>query len=375
MQNSEGEKYYNSQMNRTGRKRRANSLDEETIIDLFRAPPRDGTAVAVGIGDDTAVVNLPSGKNLLLTTDVMTEGVHFTRQATSPEALGYKLAAVNVSDIAAMGGTPLFALLSLSLPPDLDKPFLRRFRAGLSKGAKKYGFEIVGGDTTSSAAGIFVSLSLLGRLAGRHPLTRTGARPGDILCVTGHLGASSLGLSALLERAGSARAGLGGVIRRHLRPDPPLNWGKTLGRRNLATAAMDLSDGLSTDLNRLCRESGVGAEVYCDDLPVRPFTRRAAALLGRPVLESALHGGEEYELLFTARPAMMEKVEAAARAQEVEVTPIGRIRKPRLVERISSRGERSPFPPGGWRHFRGGDSPPAPGNIPGQGHSPSKGRL
>ncbi len=338
-------------METSRRERPTVGIDEEEIVALFRRPPRDGTAVAVGVGDDAALVNLSSGKRLLFTTDLMAEGVHFTIPETSPEALGYKLAAVNVSDIAAMGGAPLFALLSIALPPNLDTSFPRRFRAGLAQAEGKFGFEIIGGDTTASAGGIFVSLSLLGRLAGDHPLTRTGAGPGDIICVTGHLGASSLGLTALLEREAGERAGLGGVIQRHLRPDPPLDWGKTLARRHLATAAMDLSDGLSTDLNRLCRESGVGAEVYCDTLPIRPFTQRAAALLGRPALESALHGGEDYELLFTVRPAAMKRVAAAARTLAIKVTPIGRIRRRRLVERISPGGERSPFPPGGWRHF------------------------
>jgi thiamine-monophosphate kinase len=136
---------------------------------------------------------------------------------------------------------------------------------------------------------------------------------------------------------------------------------------------MDLSDGLSTDLNRLCRESGVGAEVHCDTVPIRPFTGRAAAILGHSALESALHGGEEYELLFTVKPAALKRVKAAARTLKVKVTPIGKIRQPRLVERISRGGERSPFPPGGWQHFRGGDSPPAQGKIPGRGHSPLKG--
>jgi thiamine-monophosphate kinase len=372
MQNSKGEKYYNPQMKASRRKRPTAGLNEEKIVDLFRRPPRDGSAVGVGIGDDTALVNLSSGKRLLFTTDLMAEGVHFTRPSTSPEALGYKLAAVNVSDIAAMGGEPLFALLSIALPPTVENPFPRRFRAGLAMGAGKFGFEIIGGDTTSSAGGIFVSLSLLGRLSGSRPLTRTGAGPGDLICVTGHLGASSLGLAALLERDADERTGLGGVIRRHLRPDPPLDWGKTLARRNLATAAMDLSDGLSTDLNRLCRESGVGAEVYHDTVPIRPFTRRAAALLGRPALESALHGGEEYELLFTVRPGAMKRVAAAARNLNVKVTPIGKIRQHRLVEQVSPEGERSSFPPRGWRHFRGGGFPPVQGKIPGKGHSPLK---
>jgi thiamine-monophosphate kinase len=274
-----------------------------------------------------------------------------------------------VSDIAAMGGEPLFALLSIALPPAIDADFPRRFRAGLGRAAGKFGFEIIGGDTTASAGGIFVSLSLLGRLAGDHPLTRAGAGPGDLICVTGHLGASSLGLAALLERGAEERAGLAGVTRRHLRPDPPLEWGKTLARRKFATAAMDLSDGLSTDLNRLCRESGVGAEVCCNAIPIRPFTRRAAALLGRSALEEALHGGEEYELLFTVRPAAMKRVQAAARKLMVKVTPIGKIRRRRLVEQVSPAGVRSPFQPGGWRHF-----PPAQGKISGKGQSPSKDR-
>lgn len=339
----------------TGKERipRLGTVGEEGILRFLRR--RHGSlpgGVRLGIGDDAALLDLPSGSGLLVTTDLMIEDVHFRRRDTSPEALGCKLLAVNVSDIAAMGGRPLFALLSFALPPDLKYDFLRRFSAGLRKGGRKYGVALVGGDTTSSAGGIFTCLTLLGRLAGSRPLLRSSARPGDHLYVTGHLGASTLGLAALgLEEPERSSPHLRGVIRKHLWPAPPAALGAALGEVGFSGAVMDLSDGLSTDLTRLCRESGVGAEVSSAALPILPGTRKAASTLGSNAVEAALHGGEEYELLLTARPASAGALEECASRLGVRVTRIGTILRERRVEQVGPGGVRSPLTPEGWQHF------------------------
>jgi len=323
---------------------------EEKILRYLRRAFPPSRKTTLGIGDDAAMVSLPRGR-FLTTTDLMVEDVHFRRLLTPPESLGYKLLAVNVSDIAAMGGRPLFGLLAFALPPGLEFDFLRRFAGGLKRGGRKYGVELVGGDTTSSRGGIFTCLTLLGRLTARRPLTRSGARPGDHICVTGDLGASSLGLAALERGKAASDPEFRSVVRKHLLPSPPAAWGAALAEKGLATAAMDISDGLSTDLGRLCRESGTGAEIFTADLPVRRVTRKAARLLGMTDLEAALHGGEEYELLFTARPAVAGRIQDLARRMKVPVTRIGTVLAGHRIRQVGGDGRRSPLTPGGWQHF------------------------
>jgi thiamine-monophosphate kinase len=315
-------------------------VGEDFLARLF-GPGLRARGVLVGPGDDTAVVRAPRGSRLLLTTDLLAEGVHFRRTWASPADLGWKLAAVNVSDIAAMGGLPLWALLSVALPPALDLAFAAGVRRGLRLAARRFGFSIVGGDTCASAGGVFLSLALVGA-AGPRPLTRGGAHPGDLIFVTGHLGASALGLAAL-ERgtAGGLSGPLRSCARRHLRPEPRLAFGSALARTGVATAALDVSDGVSRDLLRLCAASRVGAEVFADRLPVLPATRRAALLLGRDPAESALHGGEEYELLFTARPR-----------DATQVAAIGVVAQRRAGVSVSSAdGRRRPLAAKTWEHF------------------------
>jgi thiamine-monophosphate kinase len=330
-------------------------VGEDGVIRYLRRRHRpSGSRVTLGIGDDAAIFSPPRGKKVVFTSDIMAEGVHFSLDTSSPEDLGFKLAAVNVSDIAAMGGRPTGALLSLALPGDTAFDFVRRLSAGLRAAEKKFGFQLLGGDTTASASRIFTSLALFGELRARRPLTRSGAAPGDRIYVTGHLGASVLGLAALNAGRGSPGGGpFQAVVRKHLRPVPPLAWGARLAERSLASAAMDLSDGLSTDLGRLCRESGVGAGIETALLPVRPATRKAAAALGHDAAAAALHGGEEYELLFTVRPGKVKAVERiAATDRSVKITRIGTVLDGARIFTVSPDKEREPLQPRGWRHFR-----------------------
>lgn len=332
-------------------------LGEDALVRLFaraargRASGRLG-AVLVGPGDDASAVRPPRGTDLLLTTDLLGEGVHFRRAWALPADLGWKLAAVNVSDVAAMGGRPLWALFSVALPPGLDAAFAAGCDRGLKAAARRFGFTVAGGDTCASKHGVFLSLALVGA-AGPRLLTRDGARAGELLLVTGHLGASTLGLAAL-ERAGPRplRGLLRRCARRHLRPEPRLAFGAALARAGIATAAMDVSDGLSRDLARLCAASRVGAELQAGGLPVLPATARAARLLGRDPTEAALHGGEEYELLFTADPRHARRIAALGRRLDVPVTAIGRIVPRRAgIVLVNADGLRQPLIPRTWEHF------------------------
>lgn len=331
-------------------------IGEDALVRMFAGPRRQPGAarglVVIGPGDDTAVVRPGRGARLLLTTDLLAEDIHFRRCWAPPGDLGWKLAAVNASDIAAMGGRPLWALLSLALPPGLDRSFAAALGRGLRSASRSFGFSLVGGDTCASAAGIFLSLTLAGE-AGARLLTREGARPGDQLFVTGDLGGSTLGLAAL-ERDGLARlpAPLRRCVRRHLHPEPRLAFGAALAATGLARAAMDVSDGISRDLGRLCAASDVGAEVHADRLPVLASTSRAARLLDRDPIAAALHGGEEYELLFAARPRDERGVFALGKRLGLGVTAIGRVLPRRDgVSVLDAEGRRAPLVPQSWEHF------------------------
>lgn len=342
---------------RVGRRSPLSQVGEDALVRLFgafeRAAAGPARTVVIGPGDDAAVVRARRSR-LLLTTDLLAEGVHFRRTWAAPADLGWKLAAVNASDIAAMGGRPLYALLSVSLPPDLDAAFATDFARSLRSAARRFGFVTVGGDTCASAAGVFLSLALVGA-AGRRLLTRNGARPGDLLCVTGDLGASTLGLAAL-ERQGEAQlpAPLRRCARRHLRPEPRLAFGVALARGGLASAAIDVSDGISRDLGRLCAGSRVGAVVRAAALPLLPSTCRAARLLDRDPVDAALHGGEEYELLFTAPQHAARRVAALGERLGLRTTAIGKILPRDAGVTVIGADGAAPLTPHTYEHFGGG---------------------
>jgi thiamine-monophosphate kinase len=283
--------------------------------------------LVLGIGDDCAIYRPPPDEDLLFTTDLLIEGVHFRAVTHPPEAVGHKTLARGLSDIAAMGGRPVFCLLSLALAPWTKKTWVDGFWRGLLKLARETGTALAGGDV-ARAAQVTCDIVVCGRVPRGGALRRDGARPGDGIYVSGELGASALGL----ER------GSGGAWLRHLRPQPRLALGTFLRKDLKATAAMDLSDGLSIDLYRLCRASRVAASI---DRPLPVF--RGATL------DHALHGGEDYELLFTLPPAC--KPPAAYRG--VPLTRIGEIRKGH-PGKVLLAGR--PLAPLGYDHLRGAAS-------------------
>jgi thiamine-monophosphate kinase len=328
------------------------SLGERGLIGrLRRRLPPPGPDVLVGVGDDAAAVR-GRPETLLLTTDTLLEGVHFRRSTATLRDIGAKAIAVNVSDIAAMGGEPRYALLALALPPDLDVAEADELFAGVLDMAQEHGVALVGGDTCAGPSGVVLSVTLVGQVDGL-PMRRSGAGPGDAILVTGSLGASAAGL-AVLERgpATLAAAHVETVVRAHRRPTPRVAESRQIRAAGGATAMIDLSDGLVTDLGHIAAESGVGAWIDVDTLPLAEATLAVARALGVDPLRWALSGGEDYELLFTATPDRAADLARAVTARTgTPVRRIGEVRPRAEGVRFVDRTGRPHAVTPGFDHF------------------------
>ncbi len=311
-------------------------------------------SVALGIGDDAALLSLPPGSELVTTIDAVVEEVHFRRDWSRPEDVGWKSLAVSVSDLGAMGARPLAAVVSLALPADVPVRWVDRFYRGLAECAAAYGCPLVGGDTVRAPRHLAISVAALGSVPAGRAVCRDGARDGDLVCVTGVLGDSGAGL-ALLEAEARKRAADAPLYAAHRRPHPPVAAGAVLAEAGLPTAMMDLSDGLASDLARLSARSGLGAVVATDRLPVSDAAREAARRLGKDPLHWALHGGEDYQLLFTVPEARWPEVPPVLGPLGVVATKVGRIGG-RGVRLEDASGKRRPLRPGGFAHFTGGQA-------------------
>jgi thiamine-monophosphate kinase len=301
---------------------------EEALVRAIRArTATDGGGVQVGIGDDCAVLEAHPGVSLLATTDLLLEDVHFRRRWAEPADIGWKSLAVNLSDIAAMGGRPRWALVALACPDDTSAEEIEAFYEGALALARSHAVAIVGGDTSASPGGWMINVTLLGEAFA--PRLRSTARAGDAIAVTGTLGRSAAGLAVLeLEAApaGVDTAQLAEVTGAHLRPRPRVREGEWLAAAGGVTAMMDLSDGLGLDLPRLLGESGVGAGVDVDRLPIDAAARTVAAALGADAAAWATGGGEDYELLLTCEaPALARLQRGLAEACGTRLTQIGEI--------------------------------------------------
>lgn len=297
--------------------------------------PSRVAALLRGIGDDCAVIRLPVGYEGLITTDFSLEGIHFRRDWHPPESVGHRCLARGLSDIAAMGGEPVAAFLSLALPPDLPQRWVDRFLKGFLALAKRFGVPLAGGDTAQSRAGVLADVMVLGGAPRGKAVLRSGARPGDFLYVTGELGGAARLLSSLLS--GRVKKPQPRRFPAHFFPVPRIAAGRELRERKLATAMIDISDGLSTDLHHLCDESDVGTCIYADRVP---------AAGGRANLRFALHGGDDYELLFACRRNLPGRIAG------VKVTCIGEITRRRRIVLVDG-GKEKDLPAGGWEHFGG----------------------
>jgi len=303
------------------------SRDEDAWIGAvarrFPATPR----VRVGLGHDAAVVRF-DGRDVVLKTDTVIDGVDFRLAACGPAAAARKAVAVTVSDLAAMAATPRACVVSVVLPRGADFALFDGLARGLARGARAFGCTVVGGDTSVADGPLVLTVSAIGEPGPFGILTRAGARPGDVLSVTGRLGGSLLG--------------------RHLTFRPRVREAQVLARLGVPVAMMDLSDGLSTDLRRLCRASGCGAEVDASAVPVHRDAVRSGG--PRTPLEHALHDGEDFELLLSHRPLSV-RTRAALRRARVDLLPIGRVVAASAGVTIVSAGASTPLRPGGYDHL------------------------
>jgi len=316
--------------------------------------------VLAGIGDDAAVLKTRSGRVLLATTDVLVEHVHFDLACTTYRQLGYKAATANLSDIAAMGGLPRFVLIAVAVTPRQSSRDVEALYAGAHAACRRADAAIVGGDTSASRTDLFLSLVVLGEAEPSAVLRRSTARAGDRLYVTGTLGDAQAGLEILLarkegrRRAATNARGAAYLTGRHLAPTARLREAGRLAEARLASAAIDLSDGLAGDVRRICEESKVGCLIDTRQLPLSaPLIAHARAGRRDPIAY-ALGGGEDYELLFTVPPANVPRVETLIRRRVLRATPIGTITPARRGLRlIGADGAIHPLSAKGYEHCVG----------------------
>ncbi|HEY6230774.1 MAG TPA: thiamine-phosphate kinase [Pyrinomonadaceae bacterium] len=315
-----------------------------------------------GIGDDAAVFKSSPATDVVVSTDLLIEDIDFERHTTTPDRLGHKALAVSLSDVAAMGARPRWSMLSIGVPEDIWKSaWLDDFYAGWFQLAKRYAVTLIGGDTSRTGEKIVIDSMVLGETAKGGAVYRSGAKPGDQIFVTGFLGDAAAGLR-LLQRGARPHLdssdesvehsdALDYLLLRQLCPEPRVGWGLLLGEQQLATAMIDVSDGLSSDLNHVCTESNVGAVVDAGAIPINP---RVTDLSGRRALDPlmlALHGGEDFELLFTVDPAKVEKL--PKRVDGVSLTRIGEITAAAEGVLVREGSRTWKLDPGGWQHFKG----------------------
>jgi thiamine-monophosphate kinase len=324
-------------------------LSEDSILRKIlascRASPSSGgvsPSIALGIGDDAALFRPKPGYETILTCDWFLEGTHFLRDKHPPDSVGWKCLARAVSDVAAMGGTPKCFLLSLALPASLTGRWLDDFLVGLRRASRKFQCALAGGDTTRRDE-VLINVTVIGEVQAGSAVRRSGARAGDVICVSGRLGEAELGLQ-ILKRSKRLASRDDPLTRKHLYPEPRITLGRWLAKNRLASSMMDLSDGLSSDLRHLCAASGVGARLEIAKIPrVRIPQQTDSTRL-------ALHGGDDYELLFSLPPHKLHLVPASFRG--VPLTSIGIITRKRELVILEESGSKRQLVASGWDPFR-----------------------
>jgi thiamine-monophosphate kinase len=339
-------------------------LGERGLLKHIRSRIPAGPGVVIGIGDDAAAVE--TGPVTLVTTDCLVEGVHFLREWCPPRLIGRKALTINLSDVAAMAGVPRHATVSLCLPPDLPLSWVDGLYDGLLERAAETGVNIVGGNLALSTSTIVVDIALLGQ--GDKLLTRAGAKPGDVVVVTGTLGAAAAGVKLLTQGArldedghlletgvwteSSARA-VTHCLRALLDPNPPLAFARTLAEQEIVSAAMDISDGLSGDLFAICNESDVSAWVDSASVPIDPAAAGLERARGGDALSLALHGGEDYQLLLAVRPDKLDALRDVAVIWDLPTTVIGTFAPGPPALLLKKGPSLLPLTPQSFDHFRG----------------------
>lgn len=320
-------------------------VGEFGLIRLLQEDKEPAAGVVAGIGDDAAVVQPSPSCVTLLTTDMLVEGVHFDLATTDAASLGWKAMAANLSDIAAMGGEPRHALVSLGLPAELPVEFVQELYQGMRALAGQYGVSIIGGDTVSSPKALVLNVVVTGEALPQEVCYRRGARPGDLVALTGTVGDSAAGLW-LLSRGEQAAPWQQTLFTRHLRPEPRVAWGRALSAAG-ATSLNDISDGLASEANEIAEASGVSLALDAEAVPLSPETLQAARLAGEDPLHWALYGGEDYQLLCTLPPAALTQL-----PPELPLRVIGQVQAGAGVS-LRRGGESRPLVAAGYNHFRG----------------------
>ena len=353
-------------------------MNEFEFIERLRSQAnsrKHSTRILTGIGDDAAIISESAGRDLLVTTDLLIEDVDFHRRTTPARLLGYKSLAVSLSDIAAMGGRPFWSFLSIGLPRDgWSSNFKDEFYEGFFALADQFGVTLAGGDVSETKSGIVIDSIVLGEVASGAAVKRSGARPGDQIYVTGNLGGAAAGLKlieigARLSEPPAVAGGLSSVSRaaestsnersdddaiqtlllRQLRPQPRVGWGIVLGEQKLASAMIDLSDGLSSDLNHLCKESHAGALIDAAAMPLDEDVKRLCGRRALDPLALALHGGEDFELLFAVAPENVPRL--PKKVDGVAISLLGEITHTKGSIRIREKHREWDLQPGGFEHF------------------------
>jgi len=318
-------------------------LGEFGLIDRIARQVHNAPSVVLGIGDDAAALLPAPGTVTLITSDMLLEGVHFDLNFCDPQSLGRKSLSVNLSDLAAMGATPRTFLLGIALPSTIPLEFLDGFMAGILEQAERFGTTLVGGDTCASLSGLVISITALGEQHPEKVLKRSGARPGDLVCLTGTVGDAAAGLVQLRR---GARDGF--LVSRQLDPQPRVAAGVALADAGLASAMIDVSDGVLQDLGHICELSGVGARLELGQLPLSEEYRAACAA---DPYALALSGGEDYELLFCIAKENRGEVDALVQGLGLRFSVLGEVVAGNSVELITPEG--SVYHPGqrGFDHF------------------------
>ncbi len=331
----------------------------KNVRDIFKSLNEN---IVVGIGDDCAAIKPKKGFLLIATTDALVENIHFNRDYIKPYQLGIKSITINLSDIAAMGGIPLYALLSIAVPKNISVMFINEFLKGVKDGAKRFKVSIIGGNVSSSKNEFSINITVLGEVEKKYMLLRKGAKAGDKIFVTGYLGDSAAGMKMLQD----ARCKVPGhprkqvvqleacnlqLINRHLMPIPRLEEGRFLAVKRLATSMIDISDGLASDIRRICEESKVGANIFTKNIPI---SRELKSEIRNPKSEInlALYGGEDYELLFTIKPENLRKLKSLWKNMKTPITMIGEITK-MGINLVNADGKAIPLTKEGYNHFKG----------------------
>ncbi len=307
--------------------------------------------VVLSIGDDTAVFKKNDSVYYIATCDIQIQNTHFRIENTTHYNLGRRAMAVNLSDIASMGGTPLFALVSLGIPPNIKTEHFEQLYKGLCDQIGETGGHIIGGNLSKSSDIIIIDIFLLGEVEASNIIYRKGAQPGDRIFVTGHLGSSAAGFSILENENTALRITFPELVEAHLLPQPQMQTGRQLALSGYVTAMLDISDGLAGDLMHLCKSSGVGAQIYQNKLPISNSLTKAASLLSKDTLNWSLYGGEDYQLLFTVKPdtpaSVIEEI-----SKKTKLTEIGTIISDKKMWLVDEYKNKQQLFPDSWDHFK-----------------------